>query len=88
VEYSLSPRVVIIKAVNRASNRRAGIAELLSESSESNGKLYYGSSLSLVFSLSEELEGEESSNWQSNKLGKLNRPPKVAIIIAKVKRKV
>jgi hypothetical protein len=53
---------VITKVVDKASNRRASIAELLSESSESDSKLYYRSSLSLVFSLSEELGREESSN--------------------------
>jgi len=62
VECSLGLRGVIIKVVDEASNRRASIAKLSSESSESNGKLYYRSSLSLVFSLSEELGGEESSN--------------------------
>jgi hypothetical protein len=62
VEYSLGPRVVITKAVNEASNRRASTAELSSESSKSDGKLYYRSSSSLVFSLSEELGGEESSD--------------------------
>ena len=74
---------MIIKAVDGASNGRAGIAESSSESSKSNGKLYYGSSSSLVSSLSEELGGEESSNWPSDKSGKSNKPPKVAIIIDK-----
>jgi hypothetical protein len=49
---------VITKAVDEASNGRASIAEL----SKSNSKLYHGSSLSLVFSSSEELGGEESSD--------------------------
>ena len=62
MEYSLGSRLVIIKVVNEASNRRASVAELSSESSKSNSKLYYISSLSLVFSSSEELGGEESSN--------------------------
>jgi hypothetical protein len=62
VEYSLGPRVVITKAVDEASNRRASIAKLSSKSSESDGKLYHRSSLSLVFSSSEELGGEESSD--------------------------
>jgi hypothetical protein len=62
VECSLGLRVVITKAVNEASNRRASVAKSSSESSESNSKLYYRSSSSLVFSLSEELGGEESSN--------------------------
>jgi len=53
---------VIIKVVDEASNRRASIAKSSSESSESKDKLYYRSSLSLVFSLSKELGGEESSN--------------------------
>jgi hypothetical protein len=53
---------VITKAVDEASNRRASVAESSSESSESNSILYYVSSLSLVFSLSEELGGEESSD--------------------------
>jgi hypothetical protein len=44
------------------SNRRASIAKLLSKLSKSDSKLYYRSSLSLVFSLSEELGGEESSD--------------------------
>jgi hypothetical protein len=90
VECSLGPRVVSTKAVDEA-NGRAGAAELSSELSESDGKLYHVSSLSLVC-LSEwssnELGGEESSDWPSNKSGKSNRPPKVAIIMAKVKRKV
>jgi hypothetical protein len=85
VEYSLGPRVVITKAVDGASNGRAGAAESSSELSESDGKLYHGSSLSSVFSSSEELGGEESSDSPSDKSGKSNRPPKVAIIIAKVK---
>ena len=50
---------MIIKVVDKASNRRASIAKSLSKS---NSKLYYRSSLSLVFSLSEELGREESSN--------------------------
>jgi hypothetical protein len=91
-ECSLGPRVVIIKAVDEASNRRAGVVELLSESSESNGKLYHVSSSSLECSSecssSEESGGEESSDWLSDKSGKSYRPLKVAIIIAKVKRKV
>jgi hypothetical protein len=37
---------------------------------------------------SNESGGKESSDWPSNKSGKLNKPPKVAIIIAKGKRKV
>jgi hypothetical protein len=62
VKYSLGLRVVIIKVVNKASNRRASLAKLLSKLSKSNSILYYISSLSLVYSLSEELGGEESSN--------------------------
>jgi hypothetical protein len=62
----LGPRVASIKAVNKAGNGRAGLAELLSESSESNSKLYYISSLSSVYSLSDELGGEESSDWLSD----------------------
>jgi hypothetical protein len=62
VECSLGPRVVTIKVVDEASNRRASIAELSSKSSESNSKLYHVSSSSLVESLSEESGGEESSN--------------------------
>jgi hypothetical protein len=87
VECSLGPRVVITKAVDEASNRRAGLTESSSESSESDGILYHVSSSSLVCSLSEESGGEESSDWLSDKSGKSYRPPKVAII-AKVKRKV
>jgi hypothetical protein len=64
---------------------RAGVAELSSESSESDGILYHVSSSSE--SSESELGGEESSDWLSDKSGKSNRPPKVAIIIAKVKRK-
>jgi hypothetical protein len=53
-------------------------------SSESVGKLYHVSSSSSVY-LSEclsldELGGKESSDWLSDKLGKSNRPSKVAII--------
>jgi hypothetical protein len=92
VECSLGPRVVSTKAVDEASNGRAGAVKSLSESSESDGKLYYASSLSLVcsleHSLSDESGGEESSDWPSDKSGKSNRPPKVAIIMSKVKRKV
>jgi hypothetical protein len=84
----LGPRVASIKAVNEAGNRRAGLAEL----SESDSKLYYTSSLSSVYLLdyllSNELGGEESSDWLSDKSGKSNKPPKVAIIMAKVKRKI
>jgi hypothetical protein len=89
VECSLGPRVVSTKAVDEA-NGRAGAAELSSESSESDGKLYYVSSSSLVYLSewsSDESGGEESSNWPSDKSGKSNRPLKVAIIIAKVKGK-
>jgi hypothetical protein len=53
---------VITKVVDEASNGRAGLTESSSESSESNGILYHVSSLSLVYSLSEELGGEESSD--------------------------
>ena len=56
---------MIIKVVDEASNRRASITKSSSKSSKSsksNSKLYYRSSLSLVFSLSKELGGEESSN--------------------------
>jgi hypothetical protein len=84
----LGPRVASIKAVNKAGNRRAGLAEL----SESDGKLYHASSLSSVCllecSLSDESGGEERSDWLSDKSGKSNKSPKVAIIMAKVKRKV
>ena len=62
MECSLGLRVVITKAVDEASNRRASLAKLLSKSSESNSILYHASSLSLVYSLSKELRGEESSN--------------------------
>jgi len=62
VECSLGLRGVITKVVNEASNGRAGVAELSSESSESDGKLYHRSSSSSVFSSSEELGGEESSD--------------------------
>jgi hypothetical protein len=71
-------------------NERASIAELSSELSESDGKLYHVSSSSLVCSsewLSDKSGGEKSSDWLSDKSGKSNRPPKVAIIMAKVKRK-
>jgi hypothetical protein len=92
VECSLGPRVASIKAVDEAGNGRAGSAELLSESSESDGKLYHIFSSSSVYLLerssSDESGGEESSNWLSNKSEKSNKPPKVAIIIAKVKQKV
>jgi hypothetical protein len=87
VKCSLGPRVASIKAVNEAGNKRAGLAKLLSELSESNSKLYYVFFLSSIYSLSNELGGEKSSNWLSNKSGKLNRPPKVAIIIIKLKVK-
>jgi hypothetical protein len=65
---------------------RLGTIELLSLSSESDSKLYQASSLSLVAILqadsseSEESGGEESSDWLSDKSGKSNKPPKVAII--------
>ena len=63
VECSLGPRVVRVKAVDdEASNRKASIAESSSELSESDRKLYYTSSSSLVYSLSEESGGEESSD--------------------------
>jgi hypothetical protein len=66
VECSLGLRVASTKAVDKAGNRKASSAELLSESSESDGKLYHASSLSSVCSLerslSEESGGEESSN--------------------------
>ena len=53
---------MITKVVDKTSNGRASVAKSSSKSSESDSKLYHGSSLSLVFSLSEELGGEESSN--------------------------
>jgi len=84
----LGPRVASTKAVNEAGIGRAGVAELSSESSESDGKLYYAFSSSSVYSSSDESGGEESSDWLSDKSGKSNKPPKVAIIITKVKRKV
>ena len=88
----MGPRVASTKAVDEAGNGRAGSAELSSESSESDGKLYHASSSSSVCSsersLSDESGGEESSDWPSDKSGKSNKPPKVAIIMAKVKRKV
>jgi hypothetical protein len=84
----LGPRVASTKAVDKAGNERAGSAKLSSELSESDGKLYYISSSSSVYSLSDESGREESSDWPSDKSGKSNKPPKVAIIIAKVKRKV
>jgi hypothetical protein len=86
----LSLKIASIKAANEAGNRRASLAKLLSKSSESDGKLYYISSLfsALVYLLSNESRGEESSNWLSNKSGKSNKPPKVAIIITKAKQKV
>jgi hypothetical protein len=84
VECSLGPRVVSTKVVDVDEvDGRAGVAESSSESSESDGILYHISSLS---SSSDELGGEESSDWLSDKSGKSNRPLKVAIIIAKVKR--
>jgi hypothetical protein len=85
VECSLGPRVASIKAVDEAGNGRAGLAESSSESSESDGKLYYAFSSSSVCSSSDELGGEESSDWLSDKSGKSNRPLKVAIIIIKLK---
>jgi len=55
-----------------------------SSSSESVGKLYHASSLSLVYlsecSSSDESGGDESSDCPSDKSGKSKRPPKVAII--------
>jgi hypothetical protein len=86
----LGPRVTSTKLVNEADIGRASIAELLSESSESDGKLYHVFSLSSAsaYSLSNESRGEESSDWPFNKSGKLNKPPKVAIIITKARRKV
>jgi len=68
VEYSLGSRVKSIKVINKAGIRRAkaNIAKLWSELSELDSKLYYISSLSLVYSLehllSNESRGEESSN--------------------------
>jgi hypothetical protein len=61
VEYSLGPRVVSTKAVDvDEADRRASIAELSSESSESDGILYHVSSSSE--SSESELGGEESSD--------------------------
>jgi hypothetical protein len=66
VKCFLGLRVISTKAVNKASNKRAGTAELSSKSSESNGKLYHVSSLFLVYLLEyllfDELEGEKSFN--------------------------
>ena len=53
---------MITKAVDEASNGRAGLAKSSSELSESNGILYHVSSSSLVYSSSEESGGEESSD--------------------------
>jgi hypothetical protein len=62
----LGPRVASTKTVNEAGNRRAGLAKSSSELSESNGKLYYVFSSSSVYSseysLSDESEGEKSSD--------------------------
>jgi len=56
----------------------------LSLSSELVGKLYYVSSLSLVYSLEcsllDKSGGNESSDYLSNKSRKSKRPSKVAII--------
>ena len=56
----------------------------LFSSSESVGKLYYISSLSLVYlleySLLYELESNKSSNYLFDKLKKSKRSPKIAII--------
>ena len=78
----------IIKAVEvlgggRRGSVKLGAIESSSSSSESDGKLYQASSSSSVASLysdSSESGGEESSDWPSDKSGKSNKPPKVAII--------
>ena len=63
--------------------------ESLSSSSELEGKLYQVSSLYSVASVysdlseSEESGGKKSSDWPSNKSGKLNEPLKIAIITNK-----
>jgi hypothetical protein len=66
VKCSLGSRIASIKAVNKAGNGRANLAKSLSELFESNSKLYYVSSLSLVYllkhSLSNESRGKEISN--------------------------
>ena len=68
VEYSLSPIVETVRAVDKVGIRRtkASIVESSSLLSESEGKLYYLSSSSLVSSLeyssSNESGGEENSN--------------------------
>jgi hypothetical protein len=62
VKYFLGLKVVITKAVNKASNKKAGLTELLFESSEFNGILYHVFSLSLVYLLSKESEEEKSSD--------------------------
>jgi hypothetical protein len=66
VKCFLGLRVISTKAVDKASNKKAGAAELSSKSSESDGKLYYISSLSLLCLLecllSDKLGGEKSSD--------------------------
>jgi hypothetical protein len=65
---------------------KSGGLELLSLSSSSElvGKLYHVSSLSLVYlseySSLDKSGSDESSDYLSDKSGKLKRPPKVAII--------
>jgi hypothetical protein len=85
----LGPIIESTKAVDEGTGRaEASAIELLSLSSKSDGKLYYTSSLSSVYSESssfDESGGEESSDWSFDKSGKLNRPPKVAIIIIEPK---
>jgi hypothetical protein len=93
VEYSLYIISGIVKAIEVARGWRRsvklGIIKLSSLSFKLEGRLYQASSLSLVAlsnsSELEELRGEESSNWLSNKLGKLYKLLKVAIINKKYK---
>jgi hypothetical protein len=89
----------IVKAVEVAREGRRGrvkpgVIESSSSSSESEDILYQVSSSSLVAMLradsseSEESGGEESSDLPSDKSGKSYKPPKVAIINKRVKKRV
>jgi hypothetical protein len=75
-----------VKGTGYMGSTKSGGLELLSlsSSSESVGKLYHISSLSLVYLLEylllDESGGNESSDCLSNKSGKSKRSPKVAII--------
>jgi hypothetical protein len=88
VECSLRTAVETIISVDgidrTGSTKASGLkSSSSSSSSKSVGKLYYTSSSSSVCLLecllSDESGGEESSDWPSDKSGKSNRPPKVAI---------